>query len=315
MLHYIGKRLALMIPILLGITLMVFFILTIMPGDAAVIAIGSQATPEDVAIWKEQHGMNDPFFERYFDYMSGVLRGDFGTSWRTNLDVTVEFAQRIPVTMILTLGSLLFVVVIGLPVGVISAVKQYSIFDVVSVFATLLFTSIPGFWLGLMMMLLFSLKLDWLPATGTGSFAHYILPIIALSATLAAQLVRMARSTMLEVVRQDYIKTAKAKGATPKQIVIKHALRNALLPLITVIGLQVGTTIGGTIVTETVFALPGIGTYLLQAIRQHDMPAVMISIIFISAATCLINLVVDILYMLVDPRLKTEILKNRRKLA
>ena len=313
MLKYIGKRILIMIPILIGISLLVFFILTIMPGDVAVIQIGSSATEENVALWKEQHGLNDPFFVRYFKYIGGVLRGDFGSSWRTNLDVKMEFSQRISSTVILSVGALFLVCIIGLPIGILSAVKQYTMFDYSCILMTLLLTSIPAFWLGLVLMLFISLQLNLLPSTGADTFAHYILPWITLSATLTAQAIRMARSTMLEVIRQEYIKTAKAKGARPYQVIIKHALRNALLPLITVIGLQFGVTIGGTIVTESVFAIPGVGTYLLQAVKQHDVPAVMISVLFIAAVIGVTNLVVDILYMFVDPRLRTQLMKGRVK--
>lgn len=313
MLKYIGKRILIMIPILIGISLLVFFILTIMPGDVAVIQIGSSATEENVALWKEQHGLNDPFFVRYFKYIGGVLRGDFGSSWRTNLDVKMEFSQRISSTVILSVGALFLVCIIGLPIGILSAVKQYTMFDYSCILMTLLLTSIPAFWLGLVLMLFISLQLNLLPSTGADTFAHYILPWITLSATLTAQTIRMARSTMLEVIRQEYIKTAKAKGARPYQVIIKHALRNALLPLITVIGLQFGVTIGGTIVTDSVFAIPGVGTYLLQAVKQHDVPAVMISVLFIAAVIGVTNLVVDILYMFVDPRLRTQLMKGRVK--
>ena len=313
MLKYMGKRILIMIPILIGISLLVFFILTIMPGDVAVIQIGSSATEENVALWKEQHGLNDPFFVRYFKYIGGVLRGDFGSSWRTNLDVKMEFSQRISSTVILSVGALFLVCIIGLPIGILSAVKQYTMFDYSCILMTLLLTSIPAFWLGLVLMLFISLQLNLLPSTGADTFAHYILPWITLSATLTAQTIRMARSTMLEVIRQEYIKTAKAKGARPYQVIIKHALRNALLPLITVIGLQFGVTIGGTIVTESVFAIPGVGTYLLQAVKQHDVPAVMISVLFIAAVIGVTNLVVDILYMFVDPRLRTQLMKGRVK--
>ena len=226
------------------------------------------------------------------------------------MDVGTEFLQRIPSTLILSLGSLVLVCLIGLPAGRVSAVKQYSIFDYSSIFITLLFTSIPAFWLGLTLMLFFSLQLDLLPATGADTLTHFILPWITLSATLTAQVIRMARSTMLEVIRQEYIKTAKAKGALPRQVIFKHALRNALLPLITVIGIQFGVTIGGTIVTETVFSIPGVGTYLLQAVKQQDMPAVMICVLFIAAVIGVTNLVVDVFYMFVDPRLRTQLTKG-----
>lgn len=197
-------------------------------------------------------------------------------------------------------------IVIGLPVGIISAVKQYSIIDNISLLFALILASIPVFWLGLMLVLVFSLKLDWLPATGGDSWINFVLPCITLSAEFMAQLVRMTRSSMLEVIRQDYVRTAKSKGASEKRVIFKHALRNALLPIITVIGLNFGAMIGGAILVEAVFALPGIGTMLITSIRMKDTPSVMACVLFTAFCVSIINLVVDILYTFIDPRLKSE---------
>lgn len=203
----------------------------------------------------------------------------------------------------------MLVILLGVPVGIISAIKQYSIFDNVTRLLAMLLTSLPAFWLGLLLILKFSLDLDWLPATGGGSVLHYILPWITLSAAMAAQMIRMTRSTMLEVIRADYVQTAKAKGAKPMRIVMIHELRNALLPMVTVVGIILGQTLGGAIVTETIFALPGVGTYLLQGIFKYDMPVVMIGVLFIAAVIGVINLLIDILYIYIDPRLRSQIVK------
>jgi peptide/nickel transport system permease protein len=218
---------------------------------------------------------------------------------------------RIPVTLKLSLGALVIVVFFGLSIGIISAVKQYSFIDTISLLFTMIATAMPAFWLGLLLMLFFALQLGWLPATGVGSFSNYIMPWITIAFGYMAMLVRMTRSSMLEVIRQDYTRTARAKGAKEKTVILKHALRNALLPIITVIGLNLGQMVGGSLVTETVFALPGVGTLLLSAIRQQDIPIVMATIIFVAIAIGIINLIVDILYAFVDPRLRTQFIKER----
>ena len=266
MLKYIAKRLLILIPVLLGVSFLVFAILAMMPADVASVQLGVSATPEGIEKWNEEHGLNDPFIERYLNYMKNLLTGDPGVSWSSNTPIKTEFLQRIPSTMVLTAGTIVFVILLGVPVGIISAIKQYSIFDNVSRLLAMLLTSLPAFWLGLLLILKFSLDLNWLPATGGESLSHYILPWITLSAAMAAQMIRMTRSTMLEVIRADYVQTAKAKGAKSMRIVMVHELRNALLPMVTVIGIILGQTLGGAIVTETIFALPGVGTYLLQGI-------------------------------------------------
>ena len=310
MLKYISKRVLILIPVLLGVSFLVFAILAMMPADVASVQLGVSATPEGIEKWNEEHGLNDPFLKRYFDYMGGLLTGDPGVSWSSNTPIKTEFVQRIPSTMALTAGTIVLVILLGVPVGVISAIKQYSIFDNISRLLAMLLTSLPAFWLGLLLMLKFALELDILPATGGGSFSHYILPCITLSTAMAAQMIRMTRSTMLEVIRADYVQTARAKGARPVRVVMVHELRNALLPIITVVGIILGQTLGGAIVTETIFALPGVGIYLLQGIFKYDMPVVMISVLFIAAVIGVINLLIDILYMYIDPRLRSQFVKG-----
>ncbi len=310
MLRYIVKRILVLIPVLLGVSFLVFSILAMMPEDVASIQLGISATPEGIELWNEAHGLNDPFLVRYFAYMGGLLTGNPGVSWSTNTPIATEFVQRIPSTLVLAGGCIVFVVLIGVPVGVISAIKQYSIFDNVARLLAMLLTSLPAFWLGLMLILKFSLEKDIFPATGGGSVMHYILPWITLSSAMSAQMIRMTRSTMLEVIRADYIQTARAKGARPLRIIFVHELRNAMLPIITVVGIILGQTLGGAIVTETIFALPGVGTYLLQGIKKYDMPVVMISVLFIAAMIGIINLVVDVLYFYIDPRLRNQFVKG-----
>lgn len=313
MLKFILKRLLILIPVLIGVSFLVFCILALMPADVASIQLGMAATPEGIAQWNAEHGLDQPFLNRYVNYMAALIQGDLGKSYSTNVAVAAELLQRIPTTLTLAAGTLLIVVAIGIPVGVVSAVKQYSVFDTASRVLAMLLTSLPAFWLGLLLLLRYAVTLGWVPSTGNGTFRSFILPWITLSAANAAQLIRMTRSTMLEVIRADYVQTARAKGAKPMRIVMVHELRNALLPMITVIGIILGQTIGGAIVTETVFSLPGVGTYLLQGINKYDMPVVMASVLFIAAIIGVINLIVDVLYMYIDPRLRSQFVKGDAK--
>ncbi len=310
--RYILKRLLLMIPVLLGISLLVFAMLELSPGDPAQIILGMKATPEALDNLHEQMGLNDPFWLRYIRYIGNVLRGDFGTSWRTSLSVIDEIIQRIPVTLRVALGAMFLTVLIGIPVGIISAVKQYSLTDNLTLGGALLFSSMPAFWFGTLLVLLFALKLSWLPATGSDSIKSYILPWVTLAASNAATLVRMTRSSMLEVIRADYIKMARAKGASEKRVILRHALRNALLPIITIVGMNFAGLMGGTVVIEQVFTLAGLGTLAINSVRALDAPMVMGEVIFIAALTSLINLLVDVLYVYIDPRLKSQYVRMKK---
>ncbi len=313
MLRFIGRRLLWMIPVILGISFILFAILEMMPGNPAQIILGDRADPAAVAALEEEMGLNDPFLTRYFRYVSDALHGDFGLSYRTRVPVFDEILARLPVTLILAIGGILLTVIIGIPVGILSAVKQYSLLDNVSMLLALIFNSMPGFWLGMILMLTFALGLGILPATGNvDGIRSYILPWIAVSTGMLAALIRMTRSSMLEVIRQDYINVARAKGANDKRVIWRHALRNALLPIVTIIGMDFASLLGGTLITEQLFALPGLGTLIINSVRSKDIPLVMASILFISLTSGIINLIVDVLYMYIDPRLKSQFVKGSR---
>lgn len=311
MLRYIGKRLLLMIPVILGISLLVYALLDLSPGDAAEIILGTKATPEALAALRKEMGLDQPFWQRYFSYILNAIQGNFGISWRTKLSVVDELMSRLPQTMTLAVGAMFLTVLIGLPVGIISAVKQYSLLDDLTQIGALILSSIPGFWLGTLLVLFFSLKLHWLPATGATSIKGYILPWITLAASSIASLVRMTRSSMLEVIGADYIKMARAKGCTEKQVILRHTLRNALLPIITVIGMDFAGLIGGTVIIENVFTISGLGSLAVTSLRQLDVPMVMGEVLFIAIAVGFTNLIVDVLYAYVDPRLKSQYTRKR----
>lgn len=303
---YIGKRLLMIIPVILGVTFLIFTVMNLTPGDPAIMILGEGATPEQYSALREEMGLNDPFFVRYFRYVTDALQGDFGRSYRTNIPVFQEIATRMPYTLNLAITSTLIAIIIGIPIGVLSAVKQYTITDNVALGTSLLLTSMPAFWFAMMLILLFSLKLRVLPSLGADSWRHFILPAIATSANTLASLIRMTRSTMLEVIRQDYIRTARAKGAKESRVIFGHALRNALLPVVTIIGVNFGIALGGTIVVEQVFALPGLGQLMINAIRSKDTPMVIAAVLFAAIIASVINLIVDIVYAYIDPRLKSK---------
>lgn len=311
MVKFILKRLLFLIPVIIGISFLIFSIMNLTPGDPARLILGETATQENVDALREEMGLNDNFFIRYGRYVEGAFIGDLGKSYRTGLPVLEEIIERFPTTLKLASGAIFLAVLIGIPIGVISAVKQYSIIDGVSLISALLLTSMPGFWLALMMMLIFSLKLDWLPTSGIETWKSFIMPCATLAAGTLAVLIRMTRSTMLEVVRQDYIRTAKAKGAHPKRIIFKHSLRNALLPVVTVIGINFGIQLGGSIIIENVFAMPGLGSLIVTSVKMKDAPAVMAAIMFIALVGGLVNLAVDVLYMYIDPRIKAQYVRVR----
>ena len=306
MVKYILQRLGMMVIVVLGISFIVFTIMNLTPGNAAQLILGQSASPEQVAKLEAELGLNEPFFVRYFEYIVDMFQGEFGNSYQTKLPVFEEILSRFPTTLTLAAVAMYFATLIGVPVGVISAVRQYSFVDAVSTVAALIFASIPSFVLGLVLMLVFALNLHWLPATGLQDISGYILPAVTLSTGTMATLVRMTRSTMLEVLKQDYIRTARAKGAEEKSVILKHSLRNALLPIITVIGVDFGYLLAGTVVIESVFAISGIGSLLITSIRMKDTPVVMAAIMFVTIAYSLVNLLVDIIYAYIDPRIKSQ---------
>lgn len=311
---YILQRLLMLIPVVLGVALFIFAVMDFTPGDPAIMILGEGATPEEYSAVRKELGLNDPLAVRYARYVWDALHGDFGKSYRTGIPVFQEIAERLPYTFILAILSTLIAVTIGLPIGVFSAVKQYSLSDNVALGVALLLTSMPTFWFAMMLVLCFSLKLHWLPAMGINGWKNFILPAIATAASTTASLLRMTRSTMLEVIRQDYIRTARAKGARESRVIFDHALRNALLPVVTLIGVNFGITLGGTIVIEQVFAIPGLGQLMVNAIRTKDTPMVIASLLFSAIIASLVNLLVDILYVYIDPRLRAKfaLVKTRR---
>ncbi|QTX32739.1 ABC transporter permease [Aminithiophilus ramosus] len=311
MFRYVVKRLLMIIPVILGVSFIIFLIMNLTPGDPAMMILGEGARPEEYAALREEMGLNDPFFLRYFRYVADAVQGDFGKSYRTNIPVFQEIASRLPYTLNLAVTSTLIAIVLGLPIGVLSAVKQYTLADNAALGVSLLLTSMPAFWFAMMLILLFSLKLRLLPSLGIDSWRHLILPAIATSSNTMASLLRMTRSTMLEVIRQDYIRTARAKGARESRVIFGHALRNALLPVVTIIGVNFGIALGGTIVVEQVFAIPGLGQLMVNAIRAKDTPMVIAAVLFAAIIASVVNLIVDIVYAYIDPRLKSKYVSIR----
>ncbi|HAE91962.1 MULTISPECIES: nickel ABC transporter permease [Tissierella] len=303
---YILRRLLLLIPVILGVTFLVFTIMYFTPGDPARLILGESAQPEQVAALREEMGLDDPFIVQYFRFITKALTGDFGRSYSTKRPVFDEVFARFPATLKLTVAAMIIAVLIGIPVGIISATKQYSLLDSIAMIGALIGVSMPVFWLGLMLILVFSVKLRILPSSGSETLLHLILPAFALGVGSAAIITRMTRSSMLEVIRQDYIRTARAKGVAEKKVVNKHALKNALIPVVTVIGLQFGGLLGGAVLTESVFSWPGVGRLMVEAIRQKDSPMVLATVVFISVTFSFVNLLVDLLYAFIDPRIKSQ---------
>ncbi len=306
MYKYICKRILMMIPVIIGVSLLVFLVSKMTPGDPARVVAGSEADEATVEQIREELGLNKPVLQQYVDYMLALLHGDMGTSYTTSKPVADEILARMPTTFILAFAGVFVAVLIGIPLGIISATKQYSVLDYISTLLALGGVAMPNFWLGLMLILLFSLKLGWLPSGGGDSWTAYVLPAITLGVGATASFMRTTRSSMLEVIRQDYIRTARAKGAGEGRVVMHHALRNAMIPVITVIGLQIGTLLGGAVVNETVFSLPGLGTLMINAINQKNEPVVLGCLITFAIIFSLVNLLIDILYAFIDPRIKSQ---------
>jgi ABC-type dipeptide/oligopeptide/nickel transport systems, permease components len=306
MYKYIVKRLLLLIPILLGVTLVIFSIMAMTPGDPGTLILGPNAPKTAIAKLNHQLGYDRPFIIRYLSYIADALHGDFGRSYMTNKPVFNEIFARFPTTLTLAFLGTLVSVLIGIPLGILSAVKQYSALDMTCTMIAMVMGSIPGFWLGMLMILFFSLKLGILPSYGIGGIANFIMPALTIGVTSAAYKLRTTRATMLETIREDYIRTARAKGAPEKTVIWNHALRNALLPIITVVGIDFAALLGGTILTESVFAMPGLGMLMLTSIRMKDLPVVMAAAVFLAALFCISMLIVDIIYAYVDPRLRSR---------
>lgn len=332
MIKYIFRRLLLLVPVLFGVSLATFVVMHLFTTDPTEIILGQHATTERVEALRQELGLDKPIYVQFGDYLISTVHGDLGRSVITKTSITQELIKRFPATVELALAAIFVATVMGVLFGVISAVKQNSLYDYGTMVLALMGVSMPIFWLGLMMIILFSVILGWLPASGriaigmqpdhitglylidallTGdigsfidAFQHLIMPGIALGSYSTAIIARMTRATMLETIRQDYIRTARAKGLSERVVIIKHALRNALIPVVTVIGLQMGALLGGAVLTETVFSWPGIGSYLVEGIMVSDYPRVQGAVLLVGTIFVLVNLFVDILYSYLDPRIQ-----------
>ena len=297
----------LIIPTMIGVIILVFSLMSITPGNPGRQLLGSSAPQSAVDALNEEFGVNRPFFERLGTYLLNIFtKFDFGESWRTRSSVFKEIGVRFPITLRLSLFAIVGEMLIGIPLGILAAVKQYSPIDFVSTVIAMALGAVPGFWLGLMLMLLFGITLGVLPTAGLTTPAHYILPLLTLILPGASGLLKITRSTMLECIRQDYVRTARAKGAKEKSVIVNHALRNAMLPIITVCGLNFAAMLGGSVVIENVFSIPGIGAILISSINIKDVPQVMSIVIVFAFTYCLIMVLIDISYSLFDPRVKAQ---------
>lgn len=305
MLRFIGIRILTAIPVLLGVATIVFFMMRVLPGDPAQLMLyETGASGEEVEQLREQLGLNDPLYVQFWDYLTNVVRGDFGQSFYTKQYVTTMLADQFRSTLELTLAAMLISTALGVTLGVISAIKQHTWVDSFSMVFALAGVSLPSFWLGLMLIFLFSLRLGWLPAVGSSSLKHLVLPAVTLGIGGSAIIARLVRSSMLEVLRQEYVVTARAKGLSAYAVTIRHALRNALIPTVTILGLQFGYLLGGTVVVETVFSRQGIGRLAVVAIKGKDFDVIQGWALFVAAIYIVVNLLVDISYAWLDPRIR-----------
>lgn len=306
MLSYIIRRLLFMVPVFLGVTLVVFLMLHLAPGDPVILIAGEQTTPEAYKQIREELGLNRPLYEQYFSFLQGLLRGDLGMSLLRRRPVAELIKEAMPVTIELSLAGLVVSYLIGVPVGILSAVKRNSLLDQAGMVAALVFVCVPTFWLGLFLMYIFSVQLRMFPVSGYGGWYYLVLPSLALGLGGAALTARLTRSSMLEVIRQDYIQTARAKGLPGYLVVFKHAFKNALIPIITLLGLRLGWLVGGSISLEIVFSRPGMGRLMVNSILSRDYPVVQGVTLVLAACVMLGNLLADILYAAVDPRIRLK---------
>ncbi len=310
MLSYVTKRLLLLIPVVFGVVTLVFFLIHMIPGDPVEIMLGEQAQAADKESLRRHLKLDRPLTEQYISYLTGLVRGDMGRSIHSREQVKSIILKRFPATLLLTVAAMIVAILIAIPIGILSATRQYSFLDNSSMFFALLGISMPNFWLGPLLILFFSIWLGWLPVSGMGGIEHLILPAVTLGTALAAILTRMTRASVLEVIREQYIVTARAKGLAEQAVLFKHALKNALIPVITILGLQFGALLSGSIITETIFSWPGIGRLMIQAINQRDYPVVQGCILVISLSYVLVNLLTDLLYGVADPRIRIGEGKN-----
>lgn len=311
--RYIYKRLLLMIPVVIMVAVLIFTIMYFTPGDPAIIILGPNASLEQLATKRAELGIDQPYLVQLWNYLKNVfIRFDFGNSFINGRSVSSQIMERFPRTLMIAALSVLLSIVAGVPLGIVASVHQYTWKDNASMFAALIAASMPGFWIAQMMSLLFALKLGWLPATGIDSWKCYILPVVANAIGGIAAMARQTRSSMLEVIREDYITTARAKGQIERKVIYHHALRNALIPIVTCAGGAFGFQLGGALVVETVFSIPGLGKYMMDAINQRDYPSIRGTVIFLAIAFSIVMLAVDIMYAFIDPRIKGQYQSKKR---
>lgn len=311
MLNQIFKKILAMVPVLLLVSIILFIVINLLPGDAAMAVAGDALNAEDLLLIREELGLNDPLYIRYWNWLSGVLQGDFGNSIKSHQPVIEIIAQRLPVTLELTALAMIISTVIAVPLGIYAAIKRNSLADIINGIVAMIGVAMPNFWLAILLVMLFSLKLGWLPSSGYVPFSVdpianikcLLMPAFTIGFAFAATIMRQTRSSMLEVFGQDFVLTARAKGLKESIVIWKHALRNALIPVITVISMQVGRLIGGAVVTETVFALPGIGREMVDGIFSRNYPVVMALILITAFCVVITNTLVDVIYVVIDPRI------------
>ena len=299
-----------LIPVIIGVSFLIYFIMDLAPGDVISQLAPDNATTEQIEMLRHQYGYDRSVFYRYMMYMAGLVKGDLGTSYLTGKPVWEMFIQRLPATLMLSLGAIIVSMIISIPLGVFSAIHNGSLGDNAAMVVALLGLSMPNFWLGLLLIIAFSLQLGLFPSGGMDGIRSVILPAITIGTGYTAIMTRTTRSSMLDVIRQDYLRTARAKGVPEKVVIRKHALKNALIPIITVIGTQMAACIGGSVLTETVFAWPGVGRLIIDSVNQRDVPAVTGSIIMTTILISILLLVIDLLYAFVDPRIKAQYAKR-----
>lgn len=314
MIKYILKRIVLLLPVLLAVAILIFTLMYFVPGDPALSLAGGKATEEELLEIRHSLGLDKGYFGRLFDFLGGIIfRGSFGRSYINGTSVVNDLLQRLPNTLTIAFFSMLICVLVGLPIGIRAAIKANTWEDRLSMFFSMIGVSIPNFWLGILLALLFSLKLRLFPSSGTGSWKNFVLPIMSCSLAGFAGMARLARSSMLEVIRSDFVTTARAKGVSEHNVIYKHALPNALIPIITSIGNSFGHSMGGTVVIETIFSVPGVGLYMVDSINRRDYNCVQGSIIVFALIFSLVMLVVDILYAVADPRIKVQYIAQGKK--
>ncbi len=304
--RYVLRRIGLLVPVVLGVVTVVFLIVHLIPGDPVEIMLGEQARAVDREALRHEMGLDKPIHLQYVAFLKGLVRGDLGHSLHTKQPVLTSIASRLPATIELAAAAMAVALLLAIPLGLLAAYKKDSVVDQGSMLFALLGISMPNFWLGPLLIIVFSLKLGWFPVSGRGSLAHVVLPAITLGTAMAAILTRMTRASMLDVIQSDYITTARAKGVRESLVVLKHAFRNALIPVVTIVGLQIGGLLAGSIITETIFAWPGIGRLTIQAINARDYPLVQGCVLIIALGYVLVNFATDLLYGLIDPRIRYE---------